>query len=132
MIQPISIALLLRVAATGDNVQRNPPPGEVIEGRCLTGGQRGRHKARTVRNQETQALCRRGHIPGNGEAIGGLKVVTSNGWFAVRPSGTEDAYKLYAESFHDRVHLARIQGEAQALIGRVFAQGPTSGHAPHK
>jgi phosphoglucomutase len=66
------------------------------------------------------------HAPGNGEAIGGLKVVTSNGWFAVRPSGTEDAYKLYTESFRDRVHLARIQDEAQALIERVFAQGSSS------
>jgi phosphoglucomutase len=59
--------------------------------------------------------------PGNGEAIGGLKVVTDNGWFAVRPSGTEDVYKLYAESFRDRVHLARIQEEAQALVARSIA-----------
>ena len=60
--------------------------------------------------------------PGNGEAIGGLKVVTDNGWFAVRPSGTEDVYKLYAESFHDRDHLKRIQEDAQALVARIFAQ----------
>ncbi len=62
--------------------------------------------------------------PGNGETIGGLKVVTDSGWFAVRPSGTEDVYKLYAESFHDREHLTRIQGEAQALVTRLFAQPP--------
>jgi len=62
------------------------------------------------------------NAPGNGESIGGLKVVTDNGWFAVRPSGTEDVYKLYAESFHDRAHLARIQREAQALVARIFAQ----------
>jgi phosphoglucomutase len=61
------------------------------------------------------------NAPGNGEAIGGLKVVTDNGWFAVRPSGTEDVYKLYAESFRDREHLARIQEEAQALVARLFA-----------
>jgi phosphoglucomutase len=66
------------------------------------------------------------NAPGNGEAIGGLKVVTDSGWFAVRPSGTEDVYKLYAESFRDRAHLVRIQDEAQALIGRLFAQRPTS------
>ena len=60
------------------------------------------------------------HAPGNGEAIGGLKVVTDNGWFAVRPSGTEDVYKLYAESFRDREHLARVQEEAQALVARLF------------
>jgi phosphoglucomutase len=61
------------------------------------------------------------NAPGNGEAIGGLKVVTDNGWFAVRPSGTENVYKLYAESFQDRAHLARIQDEAQALVARLFA-----------
>ena len=60
--------------------------------------------------------------PGNGESIGGLKVITDNGWFAVRPSGTEEVYKLYAESFRDRAHLERIQAGAQALVTRLFAQ----------
>ena len=60
--------------------------------------------------------------PGNGAAIGGLKVETENGWFAARPSGTEDVYKLYAESFIDATHLARIQAEAQAIIQGVFAE----------
>jgi phosphoglucomutase len=60
--------------------------------------------------------------PGNGESIGGLKVITDHGWFAVRPSGTEEVYKLYAESFRDRTHLERIQAEAQALVTRLFAQ----------
>ena len=59
--------------------------------------------------------------PGNGEPIGGLKVVTDEGWFAVRPSGTEHVYKLYAESFRDRRHLERIQDEAQAFVTRLFA-----------
>jgi phosphoglucomutase len=59
--------------------------------------------------------------PGNGAAFDGLKVITDNGWFAVRPSGTEDVYKLYAESFHDRLHLERIQAEAQALVTGIFA-----------
>ena len=63
--------------------------------------------------------------PGNGESIGGLKVITDNGWFAVRPSGTEEVYKLYAESFRDRPHLERIQAEAQALVTRLFAQTST-------
>lgn len=58
--------------------------------------------------------------PGNGAAIGGLKVETENGWFAARPSGTENVYKIYAESFHGREHLQRIQEEARALIARVF------------
>jgi phosphoglucomutase len=60
--------------------------------------------------------------PGNGAAIGGLKVVTEQGWFAARPSGTEAVYKLYAESFRDSEHLRRIQEEAQAILARAFAR----------
>jgi len=63
------------------------------------------------------------HAPGNGAAIGGLKVVTEQGWFAARPSGTEEVYKLYAESFRGNEHLARIQQEAQAILTRAFAAG---------
>lgn len=59
--------------------------------------------------------------PGNGAAIGGLKVVTDNGWFAARPSGTENVYKLYAESFKGREYLKQIQEEAQALVSRALA-----------
>jgi phosphoglucomutase len=70
--------------------------------------------------------------PGNGAAIGGLKAVTDNGWFAVRPSGTEEVYKLYAESFRDRPHLERIQAEAQAIIARLFAQASVAPSAPNK
>jgi phosphoglucomutase len=61
------------------------------------------------------------HAPGNGAAIGGLKVTTANGWFAARPSGTENVYKLYAESFRDAAHLARIVEEAQALLKGVLS-----------
>ncbi len=60
--------------------------------------------------------------PGNGSSIGGLKVVTASGWFAARPSGTEDVYKIYAESFRGADHLRRIQAEAQALVAGVFAR----------
>jgi phosphoglucomutase len=59
--------------------------------------------------------------PGNGAPIGGLKVVTAHGWFAARPSGTEDVYKLYAESFRGSEHLRRIQEEAQGIISRALA-----------
>ncbi len=59
--------------------------------------------------------------PGNGAAIGGLKVVTENGWFAARPSGTEDVYKIYAESFLGADHLARIQAEARQVVGEALA-----------
>ena len=58
--------------------------------------------------------------PGDGNPIGGVKVITKSGWFAARPSGTEDVYKIYAESFHSREHLTRIQEEAQALVGSVL------------
>ncbi len=58
--------------------------------------------------------------PGNGPPIGGLKVVTRNGWFAARPSGTEDIYKIYAESFEGPDHLRRIQDEARAIVDAAF------------
>ena len=54
--------------------------------------------------------------PGNNAAIGGLKVVTENGWFAARPSGTENIYKIYAESFNGADHLQRIVSEAQQIV----------------
>jgi len=59
--------------------------------------------------------------PGNGESIGGLKVRTESGWFAARPSGTEDVYKIYAESFLGREHLDRILAEAQDVVGEALA-----------
>jgi phosphoglucomutase len=58
--------------------------------------------------------------PGNGQPFGGIKVSTDNGWFAARPSGTEDVYKIYAESFRSEQHLRRIQSEAQDAIARAF------------
>lgn len=62
------------------------------------------------------------HAPSNGAAIGGLKVVTENGWFAARPSGTEDIYKIYAESFKDAAHLKAIQAEAQTIVSAALKQ----------
>jgi phosphoglucomutase len=64
--------------------------------------------------------------PGNGSPIGGLKVITKSGWFAARPSGTEEIYKIYAESFRGEKHLRQIQEEAQALITKAFTA--TSAH----
>ncbi len=61
------------------------------------------------------------HAPGNNEAIGGLKVMTANGWFAARPSGTEDIYKIYAESFLGDAHLQRLVAEAQELVNAAIA-----------
>ena len=61
------------------------------------------------------------HAPGNGAALGGLKVETENAWFAARPSGTENVYKIYAESFKGAEHLARVQAEAKVLVDSVLA-----------
>ncbi len=66
-------------------------------------------------------LAKLTNAPGNGAPIGGLKVITENGWFAARPSGTEEVYKIYAESFKGADHLKSIQEEAQALIAKAFA-----------
>jgi len=63
------------------------------------------------------------HAPGNGEPIGGLKVITTNGWFAARPSGTENVYKLYAESFIGQHHLDAIVDEAQRIVSQTLAEG---------
>ena len=59
--------------------------------------------------------------PSNGAAIGGLKVTTENAWFAARPSGTENVYKIYAESFTSPEHLAEVQEAAKALVGDALA-----------
>jgi phosphoglucomutase len=64
--------------------------------------------------------------PGNGASLGGLKVITAAGWFAARPSGTEEIYKIYAESFRGEDHLRAIQAEAQAIIQSVFAAAPAA------
>ena len=62
------------------------------------------------------------HASGNGAAIGGLKVTTENGWFAARPSGTENIYKIYSESFIGEDHIALIQKEAQEIVAQAFAK----------
>ncbi|WP_461188724.1 phosphoglucomutase (alpha-D-glucose-1,6-bisphosphate-dependent) [Arthrobacter sp. Z4-13] len=66
-------------------------------------------------------LAKLTEAPGNGAPIGGLKVVTENAWFAARPSGTEDVYKIYAESFKGEEHLKQVQAEAKALVDGVIA-----------
>jgi len=66
--------------------------------------------------------------PGDGSPIGGVKVVAESGWFAARPSGTEEIYKVYAESFQGEEHLRRIQAEAQAMVGRALGAGSVVDH----
>jgi len=72
------------------------------------------------------------HAPGNGAPIGGIKVVTDSGWFAARPSGTEDIYKIYAESFREADHLRRIQEEARTIVGDALAASPGQSATPSK
>lgn len=75
-------------------------------------------------------LAKLNTAPANGEPIGGIKIVTENGWFAVRPSGTENIYKLYAESFLGLEHVHRIQEEAQAIIDRAFEDAHVDAASP--
>lgn len=77
--------------------------------------------------EKIQAILTR--APGNGAALGGLKVVAESGWFAARPSGTEDIYKIYAESFRGADHLHRIQVEAQTIVNDALATGAAPGMA---
>ena len=70
--------------------------------------------------------------PGNGAPIGGLKVVAASGWFAARPSGTEDIYKIYAESFRGADHLRRIMEEAQTIVSDALAASPQQTRIPPK
>ncbi|MDY7537402.1 phosphoglucomutase (alpha-D-glucose-1,6-bisphosphate-dependent) [Undibacterium sp. RTI2.1] len=73
----------------------------------------------SLAGETIQAILTR--APGNDAAIGGLKVITANGWFAARPSGTEDIYKIYAESFLGDVHLQKILNEAQVIVDQALA-----------
>jgi phosphoglucomutase len=77
-----------------------------------------RVKAKYLAGEKIEAILT--HAPGNQAAIGGIKIVTKNGWFAARPSGTENIYKIYAESFKGRPHLKRIQQEAQKLVNETI------------
>jgi len=70
--------------------------------------------------------------PGNGAPIGGLKVVAESGWFAARPSGTEDIYKIYAESFRGADHLRRILEEAQTIVDDALAAPQRPGIAAER
>ncbi len=75
-------------------------------------------KEKTLAGEKIEAILT--NAPGNNAPIGGLKIVAKNGWFALRPSGTEDIYKIYAESFIDEDHLKAIQNEAQKMVSKLF------------
>jgi phosphoglucomutase len=79
-------------------------------------------RAKTLAGQPIRAKLTR--APGNGAEIGGLKVVTDDGWFAARPSGTEDVFKIYAESFRGEEHLDRIVTEARQIVADALRSAP--------
>ena len=79
---------------------------------------RSRSRATELAGEQIQPMLTK--APGNGAPIGGAQGHHRDGWFAARPSGTEDVYKIYAESFRGREHLARIQEEAQAIVAEAF------------
>jgi phosphoglucomutase len=76
--------------------------------------------ADSLAGEQIEAILTR--APGNDAPIGGLKIVTENGWTAIRPSGTEDIYKVYAESFKSEAHLQAILDEGQAIVQDLFKQ----------
>jgi phosphoglucomutase len=78
--------------------------------------------------EKVQAVLTR--APGNGASLGGLKAVTASGWFAARPSGTEDIYKIYAESFRGEAHLRRLVEEAQGIVDRALGAGSGGNETP--
>ena len=78
-------------------------------------------KSKQLAGETIQSILTR--APGNDAAIGGLKVIAEKGWFAARPSGTEDIYKIYAESFRDANHLQQLIDEAQKIVSAALASG---------
>ncbi|MGW4804848.1 phosphoglucomutase (alpha-D-glucose-1,6-bisphosphate-dependent) [Kitasatospora sp. NPDC004272] len=109
------------VARHGDPVYaRVDAPADRAQKAALAALDADRVTADTLAGEPITAVLT--HAPGNGAAIGGLKVTTENAWFAARPSGTEDVYKIYAESFHGADHLAEVQSEARELVAEVLAK----------
>jgi phosphoglucomutase len=98
--------------------ERIDAPATPAQKAALKGMSESDLDARDLAGEPIQQVLTR--APENDAPIGGLKVTTENGWFAARPSGTEDVYKIYAESFVGREHLSLIQSQAKDLIGRVF------------
>ncbi|GLW67813.1 phosphoglucomutase, alpha-D-glucose phosphate-specific [Kitasatospora phosalacinea] len=109
------------VARHGDPVYaRVDAPADRAQKAALAALDADRVTADTLAGEPITAVLT--HAPGNGAAIGGLKVTTENAWFAARPSGTEDVYKIYAESFRGESHLAEVQSAARDLVTEVLAK----------
>jgi phosphoglucomutase len=99
--------------------ERIDAPATLEEKRILAGLSPEQVSARELAGDPIEVMLTK--APGNGAPIGGLKVVTRRGWFAARPSGTEEVYKIYAESFAGIEHLRQIQAEAREIVGKALA-----------
>ena len=102
--------------------ERMDAPATPAQKKVLAGLSPEQVTATELAGEPIQAKLTR--APSNNAPIGGLKVVAENGWFAARPSGTEDIYKIYAESFKGAAHLAQVQAEAQAIVSAALASAP--------
>ncbi len=107
--------------------ERIDAPATPIQKKLLTQLTPQQIHSTTLAGEAIQSILTQ--VPGNGATIGGLKVITAHGWFAARPSGTEDIYKIYAESFLGADHLRQIQAQAQVIISAIFMTKPTSSSA---
>ncbi len=87
-------------------------------------------RSKDLAGEPIQSILTR--APGNGEPIGGLKVIAESGWFAARPSGTENIYRIYAESFRGAEHLRRLIEEAQAIVNSALTAGTQPARSPAK
>jgi len=110
-------AALIRTFGT-PYYERLDAPATAEQKRCLAALHPDQVVADTLGGESI--IAKLTQAPGNGAAIGGLKVVTANGWFAARPSGTEDIYKIYAESFQGLDHLHQIQADARQIVSDAF------------
>jgi phosphoglucomutase len=105
----------------GDSFYRRiDAPASRDQNKLLANVEPARLDAKELAGEPIQARLTR--APGNDEPIGGIKVVAESGWFAARPSGTEEIYKIYAESFRSEDHLKQIQDDAKFLIARLFKE----------
>jgi phosphoglucomutase len=100
--------------------QRIDAPASSVQKKTLAKMETDQFDAKELGGDPIEAKLTK--APGNDAPIGGIKVVAKNGWFAARPSGTEEVYKIYAESFKSEDHLKQIQAEAQQALGRVFGK----------
>jgi phosphoglucomutase len=98
--------------------QRIDAPASAEQKQLLARADPGQFGVKDLGGEAIETILTR--APGNNQPIGGIKMITKNGWFAARPSGTEDVYKIYAESFRNQEHLEKIQRDAQMAVARFF------------